>query len=248
MSMNIGLTGLKAASTHLDVASHNIANASTTGFKSGRAEFGDMVDPNAEMSPGLGVKTEAIDQQFTQGTPTMTGEALDLAINGNGFFAVKDAAGTISYTRAGNFHVNDKGFIVNDLDQQLLDTSSKPISIPSPYTDADLAVDKYGSITGYGPGISIPPVQIGLVNFRDVNCLKRIGDTQWVDTAASGPPIIGTPGSGTFGSLSSGELEASNVDITQQLVEVIIAQRDFQANAQTITAGNNMVQTIINIR
>lgn len=247
MSMNIGLTGLRAANTHLDVASNNIANASTTGFKSGRAEFGDLVDPNAGMTPGLGVRTQAINQQFLQGSQTITGNALDIAINGSGFFAVQDGAGT-SYTRAGSFHVDNAGNVVNNLDQKLLNSSGAPIVLASPPV-SDIAVDKNGNVTAKNStGAVITAGPIGLTNFPNVNGLKRVGDTEWAATPEAGTPTVGVPGTGSLGLLSSGALESSNVEITEQLVDVIIAQRDFQANAQTITAGNNMVQTIINIR
>lgn len=250
MSMNIGLTGLKAANTHLDVVSNNIANASTTGFKSGRAEFGDLVDRNAAaLSPGLGVKTQAINQQFMQGSSTITGNALDLTINGGGFFAVKDDTGTC-YTRAGSFHVDKDGYIVNNLDQRLQDVSGAAdlqLSGTGPWTN--ISVDKDGNITATdSTGAATTPIQVGLTNFPNVNGLKRVGDTEWVATPEAGTATPGAPGTGSLGPLTSGALEASNVEITDQLVDVIIAQRDFQANAQTITAGNNMVQTVINIR
>lgn len=248
MPMNIGLTGLKAATTHLDVVSHNVANASTTGFKSGRAEFGDLVDPNAGESPGLGVKTQAINQQFLQGGTITTGNALDLAINGSGFFVVKDGTST-AYTRAGSFHVDKEGYIVNNLDQRLQGTGGDLQLTNPPVTN--IAIDKNGNITAKdNTGADIGPIgPIALVNFPNVQGLKSIGDTQWVATPESGAATaLAAPGTGSLGLLSSGALEASNVEITEQLVDMIIAQRDFQANAQTITAGNNMVQTIVNIR
>ncbi|MBK8508588.1 MAG: flagellar hook basal-body protein [Candidatus Competibacteraceae bacterium] len=250
MVMSIGLTGLKAANTHLQVVSQNVANVSTTGFKSGRAEFGDLVDSNAAgIHPGLGVRTQNIDQEFLQGNPEMTGNALDLAINGNGFFIVKDPSGT-AYTRAGNFHPDKDGFIVNNLGQRVQDKTGAAdlqLSGTGPWTDIN--VDKNGNITAFdSTGAATTPLQVGMANFPNVDGLKRVGDTQWAATPEAGAVINSTPGSGGMGLVSSGMLEASNVDITEQLVDMIVAQRDFQANAQTITAGNNMVQTIINIR
>jgi len=187
MSMNIGLTGLKAATTHLDVVSNNVANASTTGFKSGRAVFGDLVDPNAGESPGLGVKTQAINQQFLQGGTITTGNALDLAINGSGFFVVKDDTGT-SYTRAGSFHVDKDGYIVNNLDQRLQGTGGDLQLTNPPVTN--IAIDKNGNITAKdNTGADIGPIgPIALVNFPNVQGLKNIGDTQWVATPEAGAP------------------------------------------------------------
>lgn len=249
MSMNIGLTGLKAATTHIDVVSQNIANSSTTGFKSGRAEFGDIVDANAgKKTPGSGVRTQAVNQQFKQGSSTITDNALDLAINGNGFFAVKDSSG-ISYTRAGSFHVDKDGNIVNNLGQNLLGKDGQtPLKFGGTGGWHDISVDGNGNITAKdSTGADTPALQVGLTDFPNANGLKRVGDTQWIATPEAGTAVSDAPGSKGLGLVSSGELEASNVDISAELVDLIVAQRDFNANSKTITANKEMVQTVINM-
>lgn len=249
-AMNNGLTGIKAASTHVDVISNNIANASTTGFKKGDIEFGDLVDANAgKTTPGSGVRTQVVTQSFLQGDADMTGNALDLRINGEGFFAVKDSSGNISYTRAGHFIHDKDGYIVLEgTDQQLVDKSGNPLKLSGTGPWTDISVDSSGNITAKdSTGTATTPIQIELTNFPNVNGLKRIGDTQWAETTASGTKVTGAPGANGLGELTSGELESSNVDLTTELVNLITAQRDFNANSKSITAGKEMIQTVINI-
>ena len=248
-AMNTGLTGLKAATSHIDVVSNNIANASTTGFKRGDIEFGDLVDANAgKTTPGSGVRTQAINQSFLQGDTDQTGNALDLRINGSGFFAVKDSSGNISYTRDGSFHVDKDGNIVNSLGQNLLDKSGTPLKLSGTGPWTDISVDDYGNITAKdSAGADTTAIQVGLTNFPNVNGLKRIGDTQWAATTESGTAITDAPGAKGLGTLTSGELESSNVDLATELVDLIVAQRDFNANSKSITAGKEMIQTVINI-
>ena len=248
-AMNTGLTGLKAATSHIDVVSNNIANASTTGFKRGDIEFGDLVDANAgKTTPGSGVRTQAINQSFLQGDTDQTGNALDLRINGSGFFAVKDSSGNTSYTRDGSFHVDKDGNIVNSLGQNLLDKGGTPLKISGTGPWTDISVDDYGNITAKdSTGADTTAIQVGLTNFPNVNGLKRIGDTQWAATTESGTAITDAPGAKGLGTLTSGELESSNVDLATELVDLIVAQRDFNANSKSITAGKEMIQTVINI-
>ena len=458
MSMNVALTGLKAATSDLSVVSNNIANANTTGFKSSRAEFGDMVGNNTAVNvsrsqTGMGVRLQEVNQQFEQGSLNSTNNELDLAINGKGFFQVSDSGGNY-YTRAGSFHVDKDGFIVNNASQKLMGygldnnnnltssmgnvgintnlkldidpTATPPTAInvpvqfvePKATTDGALglnlknsalepaaitaggtfdpidsgtynyttsmtiydseggshslqlffttdavvgtpgtgwnvvatldgdpdpanaitpsgnipvplvftsdgkldvssltpedrpelyfdlsgvtlssgatlgegasginpgqvtldistftqfsgnySVDKMtqngypkgdlqeldiaedGTIYGlYSNGKSLAVGQVVLANFMNVQGLQPVGDTAWAATVESGNPQLGTPGVNGTGKLISGALEVSNVDLTEQLVNMIVAQRNFQANAQVITTNNTLSQTILNIR
>jgi len=254
MSMYIGVSGLKAATVDLNTTSQNIANASTTGFKNSRAEFGDLVDSNASKNAGIGVQTQAVNQMFQQGAVITTGNALDLAIVGNGFFQVQEGdAGQVSYTRAGSFHVDNEGYIVNNLGQRLQDGSTDAGGTPLQFTGT-LPVDSitFNKTTGEfsakdadGADVTIGP--LNLTNFESMQGLKKISDTQWLQTPEAGDFSFGLPGSGNLGNLMSGALEASNVDLTDQLVNMIIAQRNFQANSKTITTNQTLTETVTNM-
>ncbi|RZL87872.1 MAG: flagellar hook protein FlgE [Variovorax sp.] len=404
MSFQQALSGLNAASRSLDVIGHNIANAGTTGMKSSRAEFAEIYASSAGSiggtNVGLGVEVGAVAQQFTQGTLTITGNDLDVAINGKGFFQVKATDGTTSYTRAGNFKLDKDGnivtnngsavmgyptdsagvrqsfdaqplklptgtpipakqttkmsaeitldasavvaatavpptplqtygtsltafdpqgleipvgmyftktanntwqvrtsingsdpaaatpFTVNFLADGSLDPAtpipsltlaspndpaqtfsvtldlSKMTQVNSRFAVADLAQDGYtsGALTGikiedsgiltatYSNGQTQAAGQVALVNFRNAQGLAPTGSGYWVETAASGQPVRGAPGEGTFGQLRSGALEESNVDLTAELVNMMTTQRAYQANAQTIKTQDQVMSTLVNLR
>ncbi|HQS02155.1 MAG: flagellar hook protein FlgE [Halothiobacillus sp. 24-54-40] len=417
MSFNTSITGLNAAQKDLDVTSNNIANANSTGFKSSRAQFGDIYAVsafgNSKTATGQGVLTEAVQQQFTQGSLQFTNNSLDLAISGQGFFAFQptlDSQESV-YSRAGAMGVNKDGFIVNSTGQYLkalpvnangtlkstsiasaapiqlpvaagapkattkvtqsfnlpasavapttafnlaqatpdpasynqansqqvydslgnthslttyyvktanpgewnlyyqLDTQA-PIQGPSTLTfdangqlptapapfaltvpaatlgtgAADLniamttqpdstqynapfnmaAQSQDGNTTGQLTGISVgsngliqatysngQSVALGavtMVNFANPQALKQVGNNSWVQTVDSGTPNVGQAGTGTFGSIQGGALEQSNVDLTTQLVNMIVAQRNFQANAQAIQTDKTATDAVMQIR
>jgi len=418
MGFQQGLSGLNASSKSLEVIGNNIANANTVGAKTARAEFADVYANalgGATNVVGLGVSVAAVAQQFTQGSITTTDNALDVAINGNGFFEVSKN-GAISYTRNGQFKLDNNGFIVNDQKQRLLGypadatgtiipgaavplqmptagitpavtttigmelnldaraavtlpAAGAPIDFadPSTYNNAtsqsvydvrgeavtltyyyqksaadtwnvyvaangtpiataggnpaasttitfpanggtptapvgtvaidipsvtnsvgaatvpitgialdvsgatqygsqfgvtDLAQDGYASgqligvqfeddgivLARYSNGESRPAGQIEIANFRNPQGLEPLGGNAWGRTFASGDPVVGVPGSGNLGVLQAGALEESNVDLTAELVDMITAQRVYQANAQTIKTQDQILQTIVNLR
>ncbi|MHB1230069.1 MAG: flagellar hook protein FlgE [Halothiobacillus sp. 20-54-6] len=417
MSFNTSITGLNAAQKDLDVTSNNIANANSTGFKSSRAQFGDIYAVsaygNSKTATGQGVLTEAVQQQFTQGSLQFTNNSLDLAISGQGFFAFQptiDSQESV-YSRAGALGVNKDGFIVNTAGQFLKAlpvsvngtlqstslTSAKPIQLPvaagapkatttvtqsfnlpasatapvvafnttqatpdpASYTQANsqqvydslgnthtmssyyvktanpnewnvyyqvdtqtpiqgpstltfdangklptapapftvsatsaslgtgaapLAINvttqpdstQYnapfnmasqsqdgnttGQLTGvsvgsngliqasYSNGQSVALGMVALVNFSDPQALKQVGSNSWKQTVDSGEPLAGQPGTGTFGAIQGGALEQSNVDLTTQLVNMIVAQRNFQANAQAIQTDKTATDAVMQIR
>ncbi|MBT6277865.1 MAG: flagellar hook protein FlgE [Chromatiales bacterium] len=401
MAFRIALTGLAAAAADLSVTADNIANTNTTGFKGSRTEFADIVQGAGRAvgtnTIGSGVQLAAITQQFDQGNIFFTGNPLDLAIGGQGFFRVNDA-GSTSYTRAGGFQTDRDGFVVNSLNQRLtgfgadatgaitgtltdlsVDTADVPPRItsdvglsanldasataptaafdptnPASFNDSTsvtffdslgdshtanmifrktaanawehyltvdgtqiggaqaLTFDTSGSLTApaagafsagpftpalgtaaqtlnfdfnsvtqfgsqfgvnfltqdgfpsgslsgiqieengvlfgrYSNGESLALGQVALANFSNVQGLTRVGEKNWAESFASGPPLVGAPNSSTLGGISSGALEDSNVELTEQLVNIINAQRNFQANAQVITASDTLKQTILNI-
>jgi flagellar hook protein FlgE len=423
MSFQQGLSGLNAASKNLEVIGNNVANSNTYGEKTSRAEFADMYAAamtgasGSTTQAGIGVEVAAVSQQFTQGNITPTGNPLDLAINGNGFFQVQNAANQTLYTRNGQFKSDDTGHIINDQGYKLLgytaDASgnivsgravplqvptsgidphatdkskmefnldsraavTKPASSPSidftnnaTYNNAtsvtmydakgqDIAVSYYfqktgndqwdvyatangttvngtaanpqpvasltysadgskiisptdgkvtmnipattnpsgasalpvtgiqldmggatefgsnfgvtdltqtgfaaGQLTGvvvdssgklmaqYSNGQSKAAGQLELANFRNPQGLQALGGNAWMQTSGSGIPILGTPATGNMGTLNAGSLEESNVDLTAELVNMITAQRDYQANAQTIKTEDQAMQTLVNLR
>lgn len=253
MSMYVGVTGLKAATTDLNTTSHNIANASSTGFKNSRAEFSDMVAGQN----GIGVQTQAINQLFQQGSVVQTGNdggnnQLDLAIMGNGFFAVcnVDSAGASIkppvYTRAGSFHVDAKGNIVNNLGQRLQDANGADIVVKANPNSAGLfanvvSINPDGTLT-FNDATPGTTAKVGLFDFPNIQGLKAVGETEWAATGDSGAAVaVATP------NIKGGYLEASNVDLTDQLVNMIIAQRNFQANSKTITTNQTLTETVTNM-
>lgn len=422
MPFRIALSGLDAASTDLQVTGHNIANSATNGFKQSRAEFADIyansIQDVSTTAAGRGVRVSRVAQQFSQGNINFTASNLDLALNGEGFFVLKDAAGNPSYTRAGAHTVDRDGYVVNHnndrlqvfapvgesitdfntgatVDLQLPTLSGKPQatggveaalnldaaeidptvvfdpsvatsfnhststtvydSLGAPHTltiyfektanpgewttyaympdssdvstqvgTGTLQFDSAGALTApatgvisltglaatlglgandgqygttalpdqmdidfssatqYGSSFSVNNLtqdgfsagrlsgvdidnsgvvfarftngqstalgKVALAKFNNPQGLRQLGDTSWAETFTSGDVQMGEAGTSSFGLIQSGGLENSNVDIAEQLVNLITAQRNFQANAQVITTADTVTQTIINIR
>ena len=416
MGFQQGLSGLNAASKNLDVIGHNIANSGTVGFKASRTEFANMVASAMGMAQGnnngIGVQVDAIAQQFTQGGITLTGNSLDVAINGNGFFQIQQPDGSMAYSRAGNFKLDKDGNVLTNnngrlmgypvdpvsgkaltgtvqplnfplgtpiaaretstgklsfnldartvdaasttpptarstygtsmtvydkqgvpqqlelyfvknganswdvyttLDETAQPTGSAPYQltfnddgtlasgnpltvnidpapanpnsppatgVPGPgpfdvvldlsqvtqfgtkfavtestqngYTSGQLTgmnIGPDGTITTtYSNGESRPEGVIALATFRNTQGLADVGNNLWVETSSSGQPTVGQPTSGAFGELRAGALEESNVDLTAELVNMMTAQRAYQANAQTIKTQDQVMSTIVNLR
>ena len=396
MSFNIAISGLNAAQSDLSTTANNIANAGTTGFKNGRAQFSDIFTRGSAINGGAGVRVSDVKQDFNQGSIEFTGNELDLAIGGNGFFVVKESDGSTSYTRAGAFSVDSSGVVTNSNGQKLQvylsgnngtggignltlskadrapkattnvklglnlpanatvptgtfsqsDSSTYSHSVSTVFYDAQgtaknstlyfsktatanqwdvrvavdgtmqgapevetIAFDANGALVGGGgtatagaisfaaltgisfsmteatqrgaafsvnsidqngytsgrlTGVSVDPMgvingtysngeleklgQIAVANFTGLDALQQKGGGSWVETVASGPALLGTPGAAGFGQIESNSLEASNVDMTKELVHMITAQRNFQANAKLISASDQIAQTIINLR
>lgn len=408
MSFYTALSGIRAASGDLGIIGNNIANANTTGFKGSRAEFADVYAASLLGAPGTaigqGVRIQGATQQFGQGNIAFTGNALDLAINGRGFFQLSDSSGASVYTRAGNFQLDRDGYVVSsdglflmargadsngaitggigpmqldasyaqpspttvinanvNFDARVAETDSAwalvggvpdpagynsttstsvydslgnphtitlyyskqdPVANPNTWTvrtmidgalqdtstvifnddgsynspptislswdpgggaapaqaitldlsnstqyGSDFAVNSLsqdGFTTGQILGVDIDEEgmifarytngqsqtigQVVLANFANEQGLQPLGDTSWAETFASGAPVVSEPGTAGLGLVQSGALEESNVDLTEQLVKMIVAQRNFQANAQTIQTEDTVTQTIINLR
>ena len=269
MSFYTSLNGLKNAQTDLGIIAHNIANVETTGFKKSRTEFADIVAGSAYNNPkliqGIGATVESISQSFALGPIEQTGSALDLAVNGDGFFTTKSAqTGQTLFTRNGSFTMDDSRFVHDGSNNRLqvfpVDaagavTSNTPIDAQVPATNAagadfaGLTVDGDGSIIAtFADGTNQSIGKVALSAFIAPTGLKQIGSSNWEATGLSGSPRYGVPGSGQYGRLLSGALERSNVDIAEELVSLITAQRNFQANAKAIDTATQISQTIINLR
>jgi flagellar hook protein FlgE len=404
MAFQQGLSGLNSSSKNLDVIGHNIANANTVGMKASRAEFAEVyassINASGGTNSGIGVTVAATTQMFTQGNITVTGNDLDVAINGSGFYELTMPNGSMAYSRAGMFKLNNEGQVVTNIGGQLmgyptdsegtrLSFTTQPLSLPtggpiparatssiaaefnldarapvavaatpptplSKYGTSVIAYDPQGleipvglafektgvnqwnvytSVNGSDPAAStpftlefntdgtlsstsfIPPLtvaspsdpavtfpvdlnfgsvtqfgidfavnnleqdgyrpgeltslkinesgvitasysngqtraagQIALVNFRNVQGLQPTGNGNWQANFATGEPVHGAPGEGKFGSLRSGALEDSNIDITGELVSMMTAQRAYQANAQTIKTQDQVFSTLLNLR
>lgn len=278
MSFYISLSGLKGAQTDLATISNNVANVNSTAFKKSKAQFGDIFAAAPMQSTnqiaGQGVRVQGVAQQFTQGTIETTDKTLDLAITGEGFFTVKNEDGTVSYTRNGAFAVDDDRYVVDTTGSRIqvfsvdpdTGTSTAPanatpadltdLQIPTTYKGLDtgaqltsVGVSKEGMISAvYADGSTVYLGQAAMAAFNSQEGLRQEGDAHWSATVASGNPILGTGNQGLFGAVNSGTLERSNVDITDELVALIAAQRNFQANSKAIEAANTLTTTIVNLR
>ena len=269
MSFYTSLNGLKNAQTDLGVISNNIANAETNGFKKSTVAFADIVAGSAFTNPklvlGIGATVEAINQNFAQGPVEQTGNALDLVVNGDGFFTTKSAvSGDTLYTRNGAFELDENGFLVRGNGNRLqafatdaagVVTGTTPQSVQIPATNtagaqfAGVAVGKNGVITAsYADGTNVAVGELALASFLSPGGLRQEGSSNWSVTGLSGSATYGAPDSGLYGGILSGALERSNVDLSEEMVGLITAQRNFQANAKAIDTATQISQTIINLR
>ena len=254
--LSIAATGMAAQQLNVEVIANNIANMNTTGFKQSRAEFTDLMY-QAERLPGvsargannpipegaligLGVRTAAVRNLQIQGTLTNTGNNLDLALNGSGFFQITGPDGNTLYTRAGSFSTNGNGQIVTQ-DGYLVSPS---MTIPTNATS--IAVSQSGVVSAIIPPAT-NPAQIGqltLAVFPNPGGLAPLGSNLFQQTEASGQPTAGVPGDPGFATVQQGYLESSNVDPVAQITDLISAQRAYEMNSKVMTAADQMSQTI----
>ncbi len=252
-------TGMAAQNLNVDVIANNLANVNTAGFKRARAHFEDLMyqqlkAPGAEASAagtqlptgiqiGLGVQTAGVESIFSEGSFQQTGNPLDLAIQGRGFFQVQLANGDIAYTRAGSFSVNAQGQIVTPNGDLL----QPGITIPN---DAQsILVGKDGTVSVEQPGpVTTVVGQIQIVDFANQAGLKHLGGSMFQSTNASGEPIAGNPAQNGLGAIGQGMLEMSNVNMVEEMVNLIAGQRAYEMNSKAIQAADEMLQTANNIR
>ena len=254
-SLWIAKTGLEAQQTQMDVISNNLANVGTNGFKRSRAVFEDLLyqtmrQPGAQSSQqtqlptglqlGTGVRSVSAERLFTQGNLQQTGANKDVAIDGQGFFQVLMPEGTLAYTRAGSFSVNAQGQLVTSSGYLV----QPAISIPLETQVLNISRD---GVVGVVLPNSTTVVEVGtlqLANFMNPAGLEARGENLYVETAASGAPIVSTPGVNGFGFLSQGYVETSNVNVVEEMVNMIQTQRAYDINSKAITASDQMLQKV----
>jgi flagellar basal-body rod protein FlgG len=257
-SLNVAATGMVAQETKLDTIANNLANSNTTGYKRQNAEFEDLLYQNVRaaapngaggMSPsgtevGSGVRVVATSRAFEQGTIQQTGNPLDLAIEGNGFFTVTRPSGEVAYTRAGNLKVDAAGRLCTNDGNPV----EPPIAIPPDATSITIASD--GTISALSAGQRAPTQlgQIQLVTFPNPNGLSALGHNLYNATAASGEPVMGTPGTDGRGTILQGAVEGSNVEMVGEMVGLIRTQRAYEINSKVITAADDMLRKASEIR
>ncbi len=254
-SLHIAKTGMQAQQTQMDVISHNLANVSTTGFKRGTAIFEDLIYQNlrqvgaqaaeqAELPTGLqiglGVRTVATARTYTQGNLQQTDNRLDVAINGDGFFQIEMPDGSTAYTRDGNFKLTAEGQLVTSSGFTVLGG----VTIPAETRSVTIGTDGVVTvIVGNNP----QPQQAGtieLASFINPAGLEPRGQNLFTETAASGEPNVGQPGSEGLGPVLQGYLESSNVNVVQELVTMIQTQRAYELNSKAIQTSDQMLQRL----
>ena len=245
-----------AQQTNLDVLANNLANANTTGFKSQRAQFADLMYQTAAtssseiggrptaMQVGLGSRWTGNASDLTQGAPVQTNQPLNLAINGPGFFKINGADGTSQYTRDGSFTVDATGQIVTQ-EGLLLEPN---ITIPPGSTG--VSVDALGNVMATLPGASAPTSisTIQITTFPNPAGLTRVGSNLYAEGGGSGAAQTGTPGANGAGTLQSGYVEGSNVQVVNEMVNMITAQRAYEINSKAIQTADAMLQVANNLK
>jgi flagellar hook protein FlgE len=287
-AMYSAISGLEAHQTMLDTTANNLANVDTIGYKAQRTTFVDQLSQmirgasgptsnNAGTNPmqvGLGVQLGSIDNVMTSGSAQSTGNPLDIAISGTGFFRVGSGAPptvptALNYTKAGNLTTNTLGYLTTQqgmyvVGRNAVASGTAPnityapgatdsfINIPPGSTD--IAVGQDGGVTfvDQNPGNAtyqqrVTAGYISLASFANQTGLERLGGSLWASTSNSGNPTVGTPNTAGFGTTISGEVEMSNVDMATEFTTMITAQRGFQANSRVITTSDQMLQTLVSM-
>jgi flagellar basal-body rod protein FlgG len=257
-SLLIAKTGLEAMQTQLDVITNNLANVNTNGFKRSRAVFEDLLYQNVRqpggqtsqstqlpsgLQLGTGVKAVAAERLFLQGNLQQTGNDKDVAIQGNGLFQVLMPDGNTAYTRDGEFQVDSQGYLVTASGYQL----QPAMTIPA--TAQSLTIGKDGTVSYTEPaaGGAAPTTVAGIIelaSFINTAGLEAKGENLYVETTASGAPIISQPTTNGLGSLNQHYVESSNVSVVEEMTNMIQAQRSYEINSKAVSTSDQMLQTL----
>lgn len=251
-SLDTIATGLQAQQTSMDVIANNLSNVSTTGFKAGLAEFQSLIyqqgiQPGANstgatnypsgLELGTGVKVASVENNMSQGNLTKTSNPLNLAIQGSGFFEILQPDGQTAYTRDGSFELSNTGQLVTTSGYQVVPS----ITIPASATGVTIGTDGTVSITMPGTSTATTVGQIQLANFVNPQGLQPLGGNLLAQTTASGGPVTGAPGTNGLGSINQGYLEASNVSVVTEMVNMIAAERGYELDTKVATSVNNQL-------
>jgi flagellar basal-body rod protein FlgG len=251
-ALYISATGLRSQQEQIDVISNNVANMQTPGFKRSRVNFAEIAAlgaPGENAAAGLadhggGTRILSTSTMFGAGDLRPTGNPLDLAIEGEGFFELENAAGERVYTRAGQFRVDDEGYVVSVNGMRLAQ------GLQGPPDALDVRIGRDGEITarlGDDPERSVVG-QIELATFAAPDALEAAGQNVFALTEGSGEPSIGRPGESGYGHLQQGYLEMANVDLVDEMTNLVMAQRAYQLNARVLQASDQLLETINNLR
>ena len=258
-SMYTAASGMSAQQMNLDNIANNLSNSSTAGFRRRRLQFQDLLYQNfvmpgaaatqqttmvAGLQVGLGTRTAASEVIQLQGDFNSTGNPLDLTIAGQGFFQVSLPTGEIAYTRGGTFHLDAQGNVVTSDGNAI----QPGITVPPGVTSITIGTDGTVSVTQPGQSAAQQVGQIQLALFPNPGGLNSIGKNLFLTTTASGDPIVGTPG-GTegLGTIEQGVLEGSNVNVVEEFIQMIMAQRSYEANSRVVSAADQMFQQLNNL-
>jgi flagellar basal-body rod protein FlgG len=259
-ALRTAASGMYGQELNIEVISNNISNINTTAYKKSKSQFQDLMYQQVAISPinstessssvsqntlqiGNGVQPTSTEKIFTQGDLTQTSNQYDIGISGQGFFQVKKSDGTSAYTRDGSFTVDSTGKIVTSSGYAL-----EP-SITVDETTSSVAIAKDGTVTATKVNGSTSVLgNIEIARFVNQGGLKSVGDNLYEQTEASGSPIIGTPNSSGFGSVNQGYLESSNVDIVEEMISMIAAQRAYEVNSKTVQTVEQMMQMANNLK
>ena len=248
-------TGMLGQQLQIDVTSNNISNVNTFGYRKERAEFADLFHQvlqyagsstsETTLSPtgievGLGVRPTSVQKIFSQGNFKETEQNFDVAITGNGFFQIELPDGTIAYSRDGAFKLDDEGNVVNSQGYLLVPN----ITIPDDATQVNIGTDGTVTVLQRNDTTVNELGQIETVNFINPAGLHALGDNLYLNTNASGDPIVGTPGLNGFGQLRQGFVETSNVKLVEEMTDLIVGQRAYEANSKSIQTADSMLQTV----
>ena len=261
-------SGMIAQQTNVDTIANNLANVNTVGYKAERAEFKSLLyqtlqakttTANDEQKPisaqvGLGTRTSSITSTFTNGTFNETGKVSDLAINGAGFFAIQNVDGGVDYTRNGTFNwsrIDGGGFmLVDTMGNAVLDMNETPITVDSEFDINKVKIDTDGNLSYPDETNNLQSMgfRIGLFQFTNPAGLEKIGDSKYAPTANSGDPISEENPGIKPSVLRQGYVEASNVQVADEMINLIVAQRAYELNSKAITASDEMLQQANNLR
>jgi flagellar basal-body rod protein FlgG len=257
LSLYSAATGMEAQELNLNTIANNLANVNTPGFKRSKIEFQDLLyqKPRAAgadsgsgnlvptgIEVGNGTKVAATSKVFTQGQVSQTGEQLDLAVQGDGLFEVTQADGTLAYTRDGSFKLNAQGQVVT-ADGLPVGSGFQTIQTGA----SSINISQTGMVTVQGPS-GTQTFQLTLTRFPNEAGLESLGGNLYAETPASGSPQTGQAGQAGFGGIQQGYLEASNVNIVEEMVNLITAQRAYEINSKSVQASDNMLQNVANMK